>query len=145
MRIAFGCDHRALLLKIALMSAARGVGHDCEDLGTHDEAPVDYPDIAHKVGQSLVGGGCDKGVLICGTGIGMSMAANKIEGVRAALCHDTFTARRSREHNDANILCLGAEVVNLRLGKEILETFLNTAFEGGRHARRLEKLSPKRC
>ncbi len=145
MRLAFGCDHRALALKRDLMAFAGRVGHRCEDLGTFDETSVDYPDIAFKVGNAVAGGECDGGILICGTGIGMSMAANKLEGIRAALCHNTFTAERSRQHNDANVLCLGAEVVDGKSGQEILRVFVSTPFEGGRHARRLEKMRQSEC
>lgn len=141
MRIAFGCDHRALALKLDLIACGEGLGHECRDLGAHDEASVDYPDIALRVAQALAGGECERGVLICGTGIGMSMAANKVPGIRAALCHDLFTATRARQHNDANVLCLGAEVVKPDLGRSILGVFLSTAFEGGRHARRVGKMA----
>ncbi|MBI4322557.1 MAG: ribose 5-phosphate isomerase B [Chloroflexi bacterium] len=141
MRIAFGCDHRALDLKRDLIIYGVELGHTCDDLGTYDEAPVDYPDVACKVAQAVVAGKEDRGVLICGTGIGMSIAANKVNGARAALCHDVFTAGRARQHNDANVLCLGAEVVEKRAAEEILRVFMTTAFEGGRHARRVEKMT----
>ncbi|MDO8473077.1 MAG: ribose 5-phosphate isomerase B [Dehalococcoidia bacterium] len=138
MRIAFGCDHRALGLKKGLVGYATAFGHECADLGCYGEAPVDYPDIAREVGKAVAAGQYDKGVLICGTGIGMSMAANRLKEVRAALCHNVFTAGRARQHNDANVLCLGAEVVDAKTAEQVLLMFLNTNFEGGRHARRLE-------
>lgn len=140
MRLAFGCDHRALALKRDLIACACMLGHEARDLGTYDEKSVDYPDIAEGVGVAVAGGDCERGILICGTGLGMSIAANKIDGVRAALCHDVFTATRARQHNDANVLCLGAEVVDAPAAQAMLRVFLNTAFEGGRHAQRLEKI-----
>jgi ribose 5-phosphate isomerase B len=139
MRIALGCDHRGFNLKRAIMSLITEAGHSFEDFGGYDTTSVDYPDIAQKVAEAVAGGRFDYGILVCSTGIGMSIAANKVRGIRAAVCHDLFTARRARQHNDANVLCLGGDVVTQGLG-EIVQTFLNTSFEGGRHARRLEKI-----
>lgn len=140
MRIAIGCDHRGLNLKRAIIELLPQMGHSYEDFGCYDTSSVDYPDIGSKVAQAVAGGHFDHGILICSTGIGMSMVANKVPGVRAALCHDTFSARRSRAHNDANVLCLGEWVIGEGLGKEIVKAYLGAEFEGGRHAQRLEKM-----
>jgi len=140
MHIALGCDHRGLGLKQAIISFITETGHSYEDFGCYDTTPVDYPDIAQKVAVAVAGERFDCGVLVCSSGIGMSIAANKVKGIRAALCHDLFMARRARQHNDANVLCLGEDIVEQDLAKEIVQTFLNTEFEGGRHARRLEKI-----
>jgi len=139
--VAIGCDHRGFDLKKSIISFLRGSGHTCEDFGCYSTEPVDYPDIAQKVGQAVALGRSEWGVLICSTGIGMSIAANKIKGIRAALCHDSFTARRARQHNDANVLCLGAEYLDPESASEILAAFLATAFEGGRHSRRVNKIT----
>jgi ribose 5-phosphate isomerase B len=127
-------------LKAAIAEHLRQLGHEVEDLGTHDESSCDYPDYAEKVGRAVTSGRADRGVLICGTGVGISISANKIPGVRAALCGDTFSARMSREHNDANVLCLGARVVGTGLALDIVSTWLGASFEGGRHQRRLDKI-----
>lgn len=140
MRIAIGCDHRGLNLKKAITELLSGLGHDCEDFGCYDTTSVDYPDIACQAAQSLARGSADHVILICGTGIGMSIAANKVPGIRAARCQDTFSARRSRAHNDANVLCLGEEIVGEGLAKDIVTTYLATDFEGDRHARRIDKI-----
>jgi len=140
MRIALGCDHRGLNLKRAIISLVTEMGHSYEDFGCYNTTSVDYPDIAQKVAEAVAGGGFGCGVLVCGSGIGMSMAANKVKGVRAALCHDPFMARRARQHNDANVLCLGEDIVGQGLALEIVQIFLNSDFEGGRHAQRLEKM-----
>ncbi len=140
MRIALGCDHRGFNLKQAIISFITEAGHSFEDFGGYNTTSVDYPDIAQKVAEAVAEGRFDYGILVCSTGIGMSIAANKVRGIRAALCHDLFTARRARQHNDANVLCLGGDVVDQGLGEEIVQTFLNTSFEGGRHAQRLEKI-----
>jgi ribose 5-phosphate isomerase B len=144
MRIAIGCDHRGLEIKQAVMKILEGMGHAPEDCGAYSTEVVDYPDIAAKVGKAVAGGGAGLGILICGTGIGMSIAANKVNGIRAALCYDVFTATRARAHNNANILCLGAATAPDMI-RQIVETFLNTAFEGGRHQRRLDKISGMEC
>lgn len=139
--IAIGADHAGVQLKAAIVEYLRGLGQDVEDLGAHDESSVDYPDYADKVGHSVVSGRAERGVLICGTGVGISISANKIPGVRAALCGDTFSARMSREHNDANVLCLGARVIGAGLALDIVSTWLGASFEGGRHQRRIDKIA----
>jgi len=138
-RIAIGCDHKGLNLKQFIIKLATEAGHSYEDFGCYTADPVDYPDIAQKVAKAVARGDFEFGILICDTGIGMSIAANKVKGIRAALCHDTFSARRARQHNDANILCLaaGKEASAVR---EIVDTFLNSQFEGGRHLLRLNKI-----
>jgi len=138
-RIAIGCDHRGLNVKQSIIKLITEMGHTCEDFGCYTAEPVDYPDIAKKVAEAIANGSFERGILICSTGIGMSIAANKVRGVRAALCHNAFSARRARQHNDANILCLGAELEQ-NIIPAIIEAFLNTEFEGGRHSRRLDKI-----
>ena len=140
MRIAVGCDHRGLELKQKVMKLITDVGHICQDLGCYTTDPVDYPDIARNVAEAVARGDFEKGILICGTGIGMSIAANKVKGIRAALCHNVISARLARQHNDANILCLGVEWEQSAM-PEIVETFLSIVFEGGRHSRRLDKIA----
>ena len=138
MRIAIGCDHRGLELKKSVSKLLTEAGHDYEDFGTYSNESVDYPDFAKKVAEAVAKSDFERGILICGTGIGMSIAANKVRGIRAALCYNIFTARRAREHNDANIACLGAEEETPVL--EIIETFLNTEYAGGKHQARLNKI-----
>jgi ribose 5-phosphate isomerase B len=138
-RIAIGSDHRGLDFKQAVIRLITGAGHSCEDKGCYTAESVDYPDVAREVAGVVAVGDFDCGVLICGTGIGMSIAANKVRGIRAALCHDAFTAARARQHNNANILCLAAEG-NRAAAAEIINTFLTTSFEGGRHQLRLDKI-----
>lgn len=138
MRIAIGCDHRGLNLKQSVIKLITKAGHSAEDFGCHTTDPVDYPDIAQKVAEAVTRGDFERGVLICSTGIGMCMAANKVKGIRAALCYDTFCAHRARQHNDANILCLGAE--KRKRVAEIVNAFLSDEFEGERHQRRLDKI-----
>ncbi|MFC2066705.1 ribose 5-phosphate isomerase B [Chloroflexota bacterium] len=140
MRIAIGCDHRGLTLKQFVAKLLSETGHSCEDFGGYTSDPMDYPDIAKKVAETVAKGDFEYGILICGTGIGMCIAANKVRGIRAASCHDAFSARRARQHNDANILCLAAEEGKARV-PAIVETFLTTEFEGGRHQLRLDKIS----
>jgi ribose 5-phosphate isomerase B len=139
-RIALGCDHRGLKLKQAIMKFLAESGHDYEDFGCYSSDPVDYPDIAKRVSEAVVSGGLDQGILICGSGIGMSIAANKIRGIRAALCCNAFSAERARRHNDANILCLGEDTIDQASALDIVDLYLSTTFEGGRHLRRLEKI-----
>ena len=139
MRIAIGCDHRGLNLKQLVMKLIAEAGHSYEDFGCYTTDSVDYPDIAKKVAEAVAKGEFERGILICGTGIGMSIAANKVKGIRAALCHDVFSARRARQHNDANILCLGAQEEQ-GLISEIVEAFLTCEFEGGRHQRRVDMI-----
>jgi len=140
MHIALGCDHRGRKLKQAIANLLMETGHSWKDFGCHDTNKVDYPDIAQSVAEAVAEGIFDRGILICGTGIGMSIAANKVKGIRAALCHNPFTASRARLHNNANVLCLGEDVVEQSLGVETVRTFLDTAFEGGRHTIRVNKM-----
>jgi len=139
MRIAVGCDHRGLKLKQFVMKLITEAKHSYEDLGCYTTESVDYPDIAQKVGEAVASSGFECGILICGTGIGMSIAANKVKGIRAALCHDAFSACRARQHNNANILCLGAEEEQEPV-PEIVDSFLTCEFEGGKHQRRVDKI-----
>lgn len=140
MKIAIGADHAGWELKEAIKRLLEKLGHQIQDLGTLDEASVDYPDFGIKVACAVAEGQADRGILVCGTGIGMSMVANKHPGIRAALCHDLYTARLSREHNDANILVLGGRVIGKGLALEMVKVWLETEFLGGRHAARLEKI-----
>jgi ribose 5-phosphate isomerase B len=141
MRIVVGSDHAGYLLKQELAEYARSLGHQVADLGTNGPASVDYTEFAFAVAESVAAGTHDAGVLVCGSGLGMSMAANKVPGVRAALCQETYTARMAREHNDANVLCLGQRVVGSGLAMDILGTFLSTSFsQGANHIRRLGQI-----
>ena len=139
MRIAIGCDHRGLKLKQFAIELIAEMEHGYEDFGCYTTDSVDYPDIAKKVAEAVARGDFERGILICSTGIGMSIAANKVSGIRAALCHDAFSARRARQHNDANILCLGAGEEQ-GLIPEIVDAFLASEFEGDRHQRRVDKI-----
>lgn len=138
MKVAIGCDHGGLDLKDTVKSVLIELGHEIDDQGCNSSESVDYPNFANAVSSLVKDGKCERGILICGTGIGMSMAANRITGIRAALCHEMFSARMSREHNDANILCLGARVIGQGLAAEIVRTWMTTDFAGGRHQRRIE-------
>ena len=140
MRIALGCDHRGLELKQAIIGLLDELGHDYQDFGGYSTDPVDYPDIAKQVAEAVASGEFDQGILICSSGIGMSIAANKVRGIRAALCCTTFGAERARRHNDANILCLGQDTLDIASALDIVRVYLSTTFEGGRHLRRLEKI-----
>jgi ribose 5-phosphate isomerase B len=139
-RIAIGSDHRGFVLKEALKELLAELGHEWVDFGCPDEEPVDYPDIAQPLAKAVAAGEYQRGILICGSGVGMSIAADKVKGVRAALCENSFTARLARRHNDANVLCLGSWCIGQGLAEEIVRVFLSEDFEGGRHARRLEKI-----
>jgi len=139
-RIAIGSDHRGFALKENLKELLVELGHQWVDFGCQGEDAVDYPDIARPLGEAVAAGEYQRGILICGNGIGMSIAANKVKDVRAALCHDTFAARLARQHNDANVLCLGAWCIGRGLAEEIVRVFLSEDFEGGRHGRRIEKI-----
>jgi len=139
MRIAVGCDHRGLNLKQFIIKLVTQTEHSYEDFGCYTTDSVDYPDIAKKVAEAVTTSDFECGILICDTGIGMSIAANKVKGIRAALCYNAFGTRRARQHNDANILCLGAEEER-GLIPEIVEAFLTSEFEGERHLRRLNKI-----
>ena len=138
--IAIGCDHGGITLKAEIMKHLDELQIPYQDFGTYTADSCDYPDIAEPVCAAINSGECDKGVLICGTGIGISMAANKIHGIRAALCHDAFSAKYTRLHNDSNIIAFGARVIGPGLALELLDIFLNTEFEGGRHAVRVNKM-----
>lgn len=138
--IAIASDHAGLEMRAALKDLLEGAGHTVLDLGTHGPASVDYPDFADAVAAAVKDGRATKGVLVCGTGIGISIAANRHRHIRAALCHSTTDARFARLHNDANVLVLGARTTGIEVAKDCATTFLATAFEGGRHARRVEKL-----
>ena len=142
--IAIACDHAGLALKADLADALREAGHAVLDLGTDGPASVDYPDFAHAMASALADGRARRGVLICGTGIGISIAANRHAHVRAALCHDVTTARLCREHNDANVLVLGARTTGIEIARDCLRAFLGTGFAGGRHQRRIDKMTPPR-
>lgn len=141
MRIAIGADHRGFVIHSKVADLVRRLGHEVVDLGTHGDDPVDYPDIAASVATLVSRGEVERGILICGTGLGMCIAANKFPNVRAAPCHDDLTAEMSRRHNDLNILCLSADMLGERLIDRMLEIWLNTPFEGGRHARRVAKIA----
>jgi ribose 5-phosphate isomerase B len=139
-RIAIGSDHAGFPLKEHFASRLRSQGHEVIDLGTHSTDPVDYPPICAAVGRTVRDGDAEVGIVLGGSGQGEQLAANKVRGVRAALCNDLYTARMARAHNDANVLSIGARVVGEGLAEEILALFLDTAFEGGRHARRVAQL-----
>jgi len=138
-KIAVGCDHRGLQFKQYIIKLLGESGHESKDFGCYNEEAVDYPDIAIPLAQSVAEGEFDCGILICGSGIGMSIAANKVKGIRAALCRDGLTAKRARQHNDANVLCLRTEDEH-DVVCEVIDSFMNTEFEGGRHQRRLDKI-----
>jgi ribose 5-phosphate isomerase B len=140
MRIAIGADHAGYGLKEDLEAHLKERGHEVEDLGTHSEEPVDYPGICAQVGRAVRDGRADRGIVLGGSGQGEQIAANKVRGVRAALCNDLFTARLSRAHNDANVLSMGSRIVAPTLAREIVETWLSTGFDGGRHGRRIEQI-----
>ncbi len=141
MRVAIGSDHGGWRLKECIVAYLQEKGIVYRDFGTFSQEAVDYPDFALEVAEAVRSGEYDRGILCCGTGIGVAIAANKVPGIRAALCHDTFSARASREHNDANILTLGERVIGNGLAREIVEVWLQAEFQGGRHARRVEKIA----
>ncbi|MDR3595370.1 ribose 5-phosphate isomerase B [Clostridium sp.] len=141
MKISIGSDHAGFLLKKEIIKHLKNRGYGVNDFGTFDEESCDYADYALKVAEDVRDKNCDFGILICGTGIGISIAANKVVGVRAALCSDAFSAYACREHNNANILALGQRVVGVGVALDIVDKFLNTEFEGGRHQRRLDKVA----
>jgi ribose 5-phosphate isomerase B len=140
MKIAVGCDHADPGAKRDLVEVLKMAGHEVLDMGTDSDESVDYPDFAEKVARAVASGEAERGVLICGTGIGMSMAANKVKGIRAALAHDEFTVRMARRHNDANVLCLGARVIPSPRIRDLTLLFLDQPFEGDRHQRRVGKI-----
>ena len=139
--VGVASDHAGVALKAVLADELRAMGCEVRDLGTHGPESVDYPDFGAAMGAAIERGEVRMGVIVCGTGIGISIAANRFPAVRAALCHDTTTARLSRQHNDANVLALGARIIGEETAKDCLKTFLATDFEGGRHARRVDKLA----
>jgi ribose 5-phosphate isomerase B len=141
MRIAIGADHAGFTLKEHLVVTLSRLGHDVDDRGTHSDAPIDYPPICADVARRVQSGKADRGIVIGGSGQGEQMAANKVHGVRAALCNDLYTARMSREHNDANVLAIGGRIVAFGLADEIVALWLGTAFEGGRHKRRVDQIT----
>ena len=137
MKIAIGCDHGGYLLKQDILIWLEENDYDFEDFGCYNTESVDYPVYAEKVARAVASGECEKGIVICTTGIGVSMAANKVKGIRCALCGDSYSAEMTRRHNDANVLAMGAGTIGPNMAKQITEAFLTTAFEGGRHARRV--------
>lgn len=139
--IALGCDHGGFALKQEVIKHLRERGLEFKDYGAFSEESCDYPAYAEAVGRAVTSGECDRGILICGTGIGMSIAANKIAGIRAAVCGDCFSAEFTRRHNDANLLCMGARVIGSGLALKITDIFLDTEFEGGRHQRRIDLIT----
>jgi ribose 5-phosphate isomerase B len=141
MRIAIGADHAGFALKQYLIATLRRLGHDVDDRGTHSEEPVDYPKVCADVARQVPSGCADRGIVIGGSGQGEQITANKVPGVRAALCNDLFTARLSRAHNDANVLAIGGRIVGTGLADEILALWLETPFEGGRHQRRIDQIA----
>jgi len=140
MKIAVGSDHRGFKAKQQIKAIAIELGHECIDFGTNDNNPVDYPDTAYLVATAVSKKEADRAILVCATGIGMSIAANKVHGIRAALCHDELSAQISRDHNDANVLCLSGDQLGEILLRKIVEVWLNTEFSGGRHERRVRKI-----
>jgi ribose 5-phosphate isomerase B len=141
MRIAVGSDHRGVQLRAKLIDFLNRLGQEVVDAGTHEQKSVDYPDVAARVARKVASGEVERGILVCGTGVGMCIAANKIAGVRAAPCHDDVTAELSRRHNDLNVLCLSGDLIGEKLADRLVEIWLNTPFEGGRHARRNQKIA----
>lgn len=142
MKIVIGGDHAGFPLKGPVIETLRGWGHEVEDFGTHSEEPVDFPDIARKICHALQQGAFERGVMVCGTGVGAAIAGNKFPGIRAALCHDTYCAHQCVEHDNVNLLCLGAQIVGIKLVQEILEAFLNATFSTEEHfRRRVDKLA----
>jgi ribose 5-phosphate isomerase B len=140
MRVAIGADHAGFLLKQHLIATLSRLGHDVDDRGTHSEEPVDYPPICAEVARLVAAGRADRGIVVGGSGQGEQLAANKVRGVRAALCNDLYTARLSRAHNDANVLAMGGRIIGFGLADEILTLWLATAFDGGRHQRRVDQI-----
>ncbi len=141
MRIAFGSDHAGRALRLLLAEHVAGLGHEVLDLGTHDDTSVDYPDFGEAVGRAVVGEEAELGIAVCGSGIGIAIAANKVPGVRAATVHDVTSARMTRLHNDANVCCIGERFTGPQVAIDAVDAFLSTDFEGGRHARRVGKIS----
>jgi len=141
MKIAVGSDHRGFEIKQQIKAIATELGHECVDVGTDDNNPVDYPDLAYLAATAVSRKEADRAILACATGIGMCMAANKVDGIRAALCHDELSAQISRDHNNANVLCLSADQIGAVLLRKMVEVWLSTEFSGGRHERRVKKIA----
>ena len=141
MRIAIGSDHRGVTSRSRLVGLLERMGHEIVDCGSFGDEAVDYPDVAAEVARRVAEGTVERGILLCCTGVGMAIAANKVAGVRAATCHDEVTAAMSRRHNDLNVLCLSAEMLGPEMQEKVIRTWLATAFEGGRHARRVAKIT----
>ena len=141
MRISVGSDHRGYKVKSKVIELLKQLGHDTVDVGTNSDESVDYPDIAKRVGQQVSDAEVERGILICGTGIGMAITANKYANVRAATCHDEITAEMSRRHNDVNVLCLSGDMLGQRSIDQLVQLWITTEFEGGRHERRLDKIA----
>lgn len=142
MKVTVGCDHAGFPLKAGVVDVLRQMGHSVDDVGTNSTEPVDYPDFARAVALGVVSGGSERGIVLCGSGVGASVAATKVPGVRAALCHDTFSARQGVEDDDMNVLCLGARVIGPALAAELVRAFVNAKFSGAeRHVRRLAKVN----
>jgi len=139
-RIAIGSDHAGFRYKTALIEILRGLKHEVHDYGTDSEAPADYPDFIRPVAEAIAAGKADRGIVLGGSGNGEAMVANKVRGVRCAICWNVTTARLARQHNDANVVALGQRLIKLQVAKDVVTTFLSTEFEGGRHIRRLEKM-----
>ena len=142
MRIVLASDHGGVELKAHLAQRLTAQGHTVEDLGTHGDGSVDYPDFAHALAQNIAGGSSERGILVCGTGQGMAMSANKVSGIRAGVVSDVFSARMIVEHNNAQVICLGARILGLSLADALVDAFLEARFEGGRHERRVDKMTP---
>ena len=145
MRIAIGSDHAGFQFKAILIEVIESMGHEVKDFGTHSEDSVDYPDYVRPVAQAIARGEFDRGVVLGGSGNGEAIVANKVRGVRCALCWDVTTARLARQHNDANVVSLGQRVVSMEAAKDLVAVFLTTEFEGGRHVRRIEKIAEHDC
>jgi ribose 5-phosphate isomerase B len=142
MKIAVACDHAGFPLKAEVLAAIRAAGHEPIDLGTHSTEPVDYPDVAQRLGLSIAKGESARGILLCGSGVGVCVAANKLPGIRAGVCHDTYSARQGVEHDDLNVLALGARVIGPALAVDLVQTFLAARFSGEeRHKRRVAKIA----
>lgn len=140
MKIAMACDHGGLRLKNVLKADLEKNGYEVEDFGTYSEDSCDYPDYASLAAKAVASGKCERGVVVCGTGIGVSITANKVDGIRCALCHDVFSAKATRNHNDSNMLAMGQRVIGEGLALEILHTWMSSEYEGGRHDARIEKM-----
>ncbi|WP_214826095.1 ribose 5-phosphate isomerase B [Exiguobacterium algae] len=141
MKIAIGADHGGFNLKKEIVTLLEELGHEYKDFGTHSADSIDYPDVAIPVAEAVAAGEFDRGILICGTGIGIGIAANKVKGIRAALVHDSFSAKATRQHNDSNIMTMGERVIGPGLAVDLVATWLETDFEGGRHSNRVDKMS----